>query len=128
MASVHGCRVYSRYERSEKNGVGETARSKRLKQRFSSTTKHGYELEIIIIAIRRCVYRHVLDSQWQSGLVAGESRAWRYTHLLRSSLRSEYYYYYLRLDRRTEFPTGVALQLRTADRPQIGSINNEKHF
>ena len=43
MASVHGCRVYSRYEcrpvssvkvRSEKNGVGETARSKRMNSAF----------------------------------------------------------------------------------------------
>ena len=31
-------------------------------QRFSSTTKHGCELEIKIIATRKCVYRHALDS------------------------------------------------------------------
>ena len=55
-------RVSSVKVRSEKNGVGETARSKRMKQRFSSTTKHGCELEIIIIATRKFVYRHALDS------------------------------------------------------------------
>ena len=54
-------RVSSVKVRSEKNGVGETARSKRM-NRFSSTTKHGCELEIIIIATRKCVYRHALDS------------------------------------------------------------------
>ena len=40
-------------------------------------------------------------------------------------ITSEYYYYYLRLDRRTEFPTAIALQLRTAYRPHIGSIDND---
>ena len=42
---------------------------------------------------------------------------------------SEYYYYNLRLDRRTEFPTGVALQLRTADRRHnIGSTASSRAY
>ena len=53
-------RVCSVKVRSKKNGVEETARSKRMS--FSPMTKHGYELEIIIIATRKCVYRHALDS------------------------------------------------------------------
>ena len=53
-------RVSSVKVRFEKNGMGETAQ--RFEQRFSSTTKHGCELEIIIIATRKCVYRHALDS------------------------------------------------------------------
>ena len=63
MASVHGCRVYSRYECRPGllsqgafwEGGGDREKQEN-EQRFSSTTKHGYELEIMIIATRRCVY------------------------------------------------------------------------
>ena len=62
MASVHGCRVYSRYEcRPGFRGGGDSEKQEN-EQRFSSTTRHGCELEIIIIATRKCVYRHALDS------------------------------------------------------------------
>ena len=53
-------RVSSVKVRSEKNGVGETARSNSAFLRRRSM--HGCELEIIIIATRKFVYRHALDS------------------------------------------------------------------